>query len=252
MYKVMIIDDEPWVLARLRGICDWEEHGFRLVSEEADPADAWQSILKQNPDVVFTDINMPGTSGLDILEKARALGIDAEFVIISGYDEFSFAQRAIAGGVFHYLLKPVEAADFKNVLVKLKKKLDKKAKESGAYAEKVMPVTDSQCLNSMLQYIGENYTQPIGLAELSREFFVSQTYICDLFNKYMDTTFVKYLNTLRLEQAKKLLEKTQSPVSLVALETGFKDYSYFSKMFRKYYGLSPSEYRSSFGRTGQT
>lgn len=247
MYKVMIIDDEPWVLARLKGICDWNALGFVLICEANDSAQAWLEIQRLKPDVVFTDINMPLFSGLEILETARKRGVDAEFIIISGYDDFKYAQKAIENGVFHYFLKPLDSDEFKSVLVRLKKKLDSKAPAQPAASpvENPIPKTDSSCLNSIVAYIHENFTQQFGLGELSNQFFVSPTYICDLFNKYMGTTFIKYLNSVRLEEAERLLTKTNNPVSQVALETGFRDYSYFSKLFKKQYGLTPSEYRAN-------
>ena len=252
MYKVMIIDDEPWVLARLKSMCNWRDMGFSIVAEADDSASAWLLMQEHEPDVVFTDINMPGFSGLDILETARKHGVTAEFVIVSGYDDFSYAQKAIEGGVFHYFLKPLDADEFVSVLMKLKKKLDSKMpRGTDALDQRSIPITESDCLNSIILYIHSNYTQQFGLGELSGEFYVSQTYICDLFNKYLGTTFIKYLNSVRLEQAERLLSRSASPVSHVALETGFKDYSYFSKLFKKQYGLTPSEYRARNGRGGK-
>ena len=249
MYKAMIIDDEPWVLARLRSICSWNELGFELISQESDPALAWLNMQRLKPDVVFTDINMPLFSGLEIIQTARQRGIDAEFIIISGYDDFSYAQKAIENGVFHYFLKPVNSGEFVSVLQKLKRKLDL-ARQSTALPEDIAPPprTENSCLNSILEYIHANYTQQFGLAELSREFFVSHTYICDLFNKHLDTTFIKYLNSVRLEAAERLLAGSDALVSQVALESGFRDYSYFSKLYRKQYGMTPSAYRTAYGK----
>lgn len=247
MYRVMIIDDEPWVLARLQGICDWESMGFELIAAESRPAHAWLSIRKLCPDVVFLDINMPGFSGLKLLRSAREQGMECEFIIISGYDDFTYAQKAIENGVFHYFLKPVDSREFSSVLNKLKGRLDTKA-ASPAKDPPLYPHTDSACLNSILDYIHRSYTQQFGLADLSKEFYISQTYICDLFSKYINTTFIKYLNGVRLEAAEKLLTGTDIPVSQVALESGFRDYSYFSKLYKRKYGLTPSEYRSRADR----
>ena len=97
----MLIDDEPWILARLRTIVDWEALGFQIVCEAGDPASAWEQLQALHPDVVVMDIRMPEYSGLDILQAARRRGVSAEFLIVSGYDDFSYARQAIAGGVFY-------------------------------------------------------------------------------------------------------------------------------------------------------
>ncbi|MGN1001900.1 MAG: helix-turn-helix domain-containing protein [Oscillospiraceae bacterium] len=247
MYKVMIVDDEPWVLERLREIADWEMLGFALAAEEDEAALAWEHLLLMEPDVVITDINMPVISGLELLERARNRGLETEFLIVSGYDDFRYAQKAIEIGVFHYFLKPLERGEFTSVLQRLKRRLDSRqpAHTGVGSSDGASCRTESPCLNSILDYLRDNYSQPVGLAEISGRFYVSQTYICDLFSKYLNTTFVKYLNGLRLDQAKRLLETTGLPVSQVALETGFRDYSYFSKLYKKKFGVSPSDSRGA-------
>ena len=242
----MIIDDEPWALARLESIVDWNAMGFEIVCRTGDSAEAWDKMRKCAPDAVFTDINMPGFTGLELLENARNLGITAEFVIVSGYDDFAYAQQAIKSGIFYYILKPLQKAEFEKMLQKLRHRLDEKAAlmPKADYCDSALPHTESECLNKIIGYIDDNYSKQMNLAEISGEFFVSQTYICDLFNKYLGTTFVKYLNTVRMGRAEQLLARGDAPVSEIALKTGFSDYSYFSKKFKQQFGVSPSEYRA--------
>ena len=250
MYQIMLVDDEPWVLARLRTIIPWEEYGFAIAYESQEPELAFRQMRVIRPDVVITDINMPGLSGLSLIEAARDRAYNAEYIIISGYDDFSFAQKAIKNGVFHYFIKPVDEDELIEVLKKLRVRLDGKVpgRTPVPALQDGIPATGNHCLNSILLYLHESYSQPLTLAELSKKFYVSQTYICDLFSKYLDTTFVQYLNDLRLTSACRQLAESNLPVSRVALETGFRDYSYFSRVFKKRYGISPSHYRRGGGK----
>lgn len=105
--SLLIADDETSIR---RGLCEaveWSALGIQFVGEAQDGAEALEKIHALRPDIVITDIKMPGFSGLDLIEKARAEGFKGYFIILSGYDDFAFAQRAIHSSVTCYLLKPV-------------------------------------------------------------------------------------------------------------------------------------------------
>lgn len=108
MYKVMIVDDESWALRGVRNAFDWDKYDFEIIGQYTSAYDAWDAILADAPDLVFTDIRMPEISGLDLMKKARAAGLDTEFVIVSGYAEFEYAQEALRYGALDYLLKPLD------------------------------------------------------------------------------------------------------------------------------------------------
>lgn len=247
MYSAVLIDDEPWVLARLRTVTVWEDHGFAIAGEYSDAEEAWAALRASPPDVVVADISMPKMTGLELISKAREEGLDCEFLIISGYDDFGYAKEAIAHGVFYYFLKPLSGEEFAAQLRRLRTHLDKKAALPGP--EKSRLITDSSRLNSILEYIQSSYASPISLADISSKFFISQTYICDLFSKNLNSTFVQYLNDVRIARAEEVLRTSDRPVSNVAEDCGFSDYSYFSRVFKKKLGMSPKEYRKSRRRT---
>ncbi|WP_405112970.1 response regulator [Paenibacillus sp. FSL K6-1217] len=108
MYKVIIVDDESWAIRGIRSAFDWEQYGFEISGQFTSAYQAWEAIVTQEPDLVFTDIRMPEISGLDLMKRARARGIDTEFVIISGYAEFEYAQEALRFGALDYFLKPLD------------------------------------------------------------------------------------------------------------------------------------------------
>lgn len=108
MYKVMIVDDESWALKGVRNAFDWDKYGFEIIGQYTSAYHAWDAIIADVPDLVFTDIRMPEISGLDLMKKAKAAGLDSEFVIVSGYAEFEYAQEALRYGALDYLLKPLD------------------------------------------------------------------------------------------------------------------------------------------------
>ena len=138
----------------------------------------------------------------------------------------------------------MDAQEFERELRRLRTRLDGRAPSSpAAPEEEAVLTTPCRRLNEILRYIRENYQSPLTLAVLSKEFFLSPTYICDLFSQYTDFSFVQYLTETRIRAAGKKLRETDRSVSRIAAEAGFRDYSYFSKVFRQKTGMSPSEYR---------
>jgi AraC-like DNA-binding protein/DNA-binding NarL/FixJ family response regulator len=473
------VDDEPWALRGVRDVFPWELLGAEVIGAFSDSGQAFEQLLHKRPDIVVTDIKMPGMSGLEIIRYARECGIDSEFIIVSGYDDFSYAQQAIRYGVFAYLLKPLiseSAADtcrrlaahlhgkssldevsgerFVDMLfdddvaekmsampigaehvvlcarlVRIHKQIldgllegarcyelggdqylyvmaaagiapdwdDSAVRErfgallsssvsigqskpfsrpehfaeaveqaqiaalnmffcgsprlirkyrsmrvgddlrvadaciallgkrkSGelvaclrnylqpagceapgiedvalihnrlaAYAEDTYPAETSgrafgflqyeqladryaniadyledlgrtcdyvcsagpvaqlrgnRVFDDILAYIQAHYSSSIYLNEIAQKFYVSPTYICDMFRKYMQTTFTRYTNKLRLENARRLICGTDRPLSGIAQAMGYTNYYYFNKIFKNKYGVTPGALRKANGK----
>lgn len=115
-FSAIIIDDEPGVCSLLRTLGEWERFSIDIVAVCHDGEEALQQIETQRPDIAITDIRMPGLDGLQLIEAARLRDIGTEFVILSGYGLFEYAQRAMAFGVNHYLLKPIDAYQLNQIL----------------------------------------------------------------------------------------------------------------------------------------
>lgn len=95
----------------------------------------------------------------------------------------------------------------------------------------------------IVEYVDSNYMKSVSLGELSRQFYLNSTYISTLFKKYMNKTFFEYVNDLRMSRASTLLNETDKMIFEVSDEVGYSDSFHFSKMFKKHYGVSPSEFR---------
>lgn len=129
MFRVILVDDEKWVLSGLQELIPWEDMGFSIVACCQSGIEALQQIAALKPDVVVTDIRMPDLSGLELIEQVSAYQLPIEFVIISAYSDFEVARKAITYGAFSYLLKPLDEDEAMEMMGRLLKRLKKKSIE---------------------------------------------------------------------------------------------------------------------------
>jgi len=143
MLNIIIADDEKLIRESLCHFLDWESMGIRIVSCCANGIDALNAVLDEAPDILLTDIKMPGLSGLELIEKIYHIDNDMEFIIISGHQEFEFAKKAMEFGVQRYLLKPIKESDLLEAISKAKesclrkKELAKSKKEEQLLLQKL-------------------------------------------------------------------------------------------------------------------
>lgn len=124
MYRVLVVDDEPSVLDGLRVMIPWSELNLHLCGESSNAQEALLKIIALRPHLIITDIRMPQKNGLELIDEVRKLDITTEFVILSGYPDFSYAREAMRNRVAYYLLKPIDTEEFISVLLKVRDKLD--------------------------------------------------------------------------------------------------------------------------------
>lgn len=124
--RVILVEDEFWTLEGLKLTFPWDEYRLRVEASYTNPQEGLEAILDLCPDVIVTDIMMPGLSGLELIQAVRAAGLDAEIIIISGYQDFSFVQEAMHYGVSDYCLKPIQSDAPHKVLRKIAHRLDEK------------------------------------------------------------------------------------------------------------------------------
>lgn len=119
MLKLLIVDDEPDICALIHKLIDWEELNISSLGSALNGIEAMEIILRQSPDIVITDIQMPGMTGLEMIEKVTGLQLPVNFIVVSGYSEFEYAQQAMRFNVKDYLLKPISKTDLNLVLKRI-------------------------------------------------------------------------------------------------------------------------------------
>lgn len=108
MYQLLIVDDEEWIRNGIAMTIPWEDYDIKVVGEASDAIEAMDMLHKYHPDVVVTDIVMPGPSGVELCGRIQKEKPDTKVIMLSGYDQFNYAREALRRGAFDYLLKPVE------------------------------------------------------------------------------------------------------------------------------------------------
>lgn len=254
-YRVILIDDEPWTLVYLKKTFKWDQMGFEVIAEIKNSEEAIDIICRECPDVVFTDIRMPKMSGLELMQRVKEKGINSTFIIISGFAEFSYAQEAVKLGAFEYCLKPISFEKADEILTRLKVNLDSKKINLLNPANTVhnpvselitSPVTEADVnknFKKMLKHMQVNLNKKLQLKEVAKEFYLNPNYCCFLFNKNIGKTFSEFLTDLRMKEAVRILEDNELTIEEAAKKTGYDDYFYFNKVFKKYHGVTPAEYR---------
>jgi len=240
MYSVIIADDEPFVLYKEKNIFNWKEYGFELIGEASSSEELLEMINEKKPDAVFTDINMPGVSGLDLIKHVRSQKNQTTFVIISGYADFKYAQAAIKYGVFGYLLKPVTSDDANSLLENLKDYLDEK---NGVFKNLDIDNAKNESFRRLIDYINEHYLDKLYLTDLAQKFDINMTYCCYLFKKNFDCSFSRYILTLRMKKAAELILESNMTITDISEYLGY-DYYHFNKTFKNFYSLTPKQYKT--------
>ena len=242
MYKIFLADDEIWVIMGLKKLIEKIGAPFQVVGEASNGVMALEEIEKKKPDVLITDIRMPGMDGLELMKEIRKKKLDTKVVLVSGYAEFDYAQKAIRMGAVDYLLKPVEAETFAKVLENLEKMLDERG---GKQEEQPEEILNPSALENIVEEIQSRYNENITLTGFSEKHNISAGHLSNLLKERLGMSFSKYITAKRVQKAKELLADERLSVEKVANEVGYKDYFYFTKVFKKAVGISPSKYRKN-------
>lgn len=236
--KILIIDDEPKIRNGLSNLLARRE-GWEVAGAYENAADALKYLAVNQVDVIITDIKMPEISGLELIARIRERDKKTAIIILSGYSNFQFAQRAIELGVSRYLTKPTNPRELICVLEETEKKLGGK-QEKEEDSEKI----PNLFVQKAADYIKLNYSEKISIKEIADQLYLSPNYLSELFKKHTGKTISEYLTEYRLEKACQLLDHAEYRVGDVSGMVGIHVGRYFSNMFKKKYGMTPTEYRN--------
>lgn len=249
MYKVLVVEDEERIRKGLLFLTDWLKAGCAVAGEAADGQEGLRLIEQLSPDIVIADVKMPFLDGISMLEAAQKK-CAFEAIVLSGYSEFTYAQKAVSLGVTEYLLKPL---DFKLLYRALEKSCAKRAAARQAEALRAaaqtsrqepprLPARSSKYTARLLERIQSSYAEKLSLSGLSEEYGVSATHLNAQFKKETGSTFNDFLNRFRIQRAAELLQSGRLKVYEAAEAVGFADYKYFTQVFKKYAGCPPGHF----------
>lgn len=236
MNNVLIIDDEELIRQGIKKRIISYELNIGTIFEGSNGIQALELLKNNKIHIALVDINIPFINGLEFIKDGIKLSRDTIFIIISGYDNFSYAQKAIEYGVFRYILKPINKNQLKETLIEALNILGEKADESD---DKLNPLT-----KRILTEVNNNYSNcEYSLLDLAKSVGFSESYISKTLKKDIGMTFNEYLTSIRIEMAKKILitEGKLTTVNEVAKRVGYSNQHYFSQVFKKHIGATPSE-----------
>ena len=237
MLNVYIADDEVWITLGLKKLLERIDVDSFVVGTANNGLMAKEEIAMFKPDVIFTDIRMPGLSGLELLQAIPEVSPDSKVVIITGFAEFSYAKEAVQHHAFDYLLKPIKEEDLQRVMTAILKERGETEDE-----EKQEPVND-RMIDSVVADIRDHYMEDISLTSLAAKYNVSMGSLSKMIKDHLQLNFSDYIASLRIQRAKELLSDETLSIQEIAEIVGYNDYFYFTKVFKKIEGISPSKYR---------
>ena len=240
--RVLLVDDEIMIREGFKQLFDWQAHDCEVVGEAGDGMEALTQIDTLRPDIVIMDINIPIMNGLKVIQLSRIKHPNTAFVIVSGYDDFSYCREALRLQITDYILKPVNYEEFGTCIDNLKISLFERRVSSAAEPEK----QEERAITGITRYLQEHLAEEISLSVLAEQFHLNPQYISQLFKSEIGVNFLVYLTNIRMEKAKKLLLSTALSIAEVAEQSGYGDYRVFTKVFKKSEGVTPSQYRREF------
>lgn len=243
MYKVLLVDDEKYISRGLEMGVDWKSINVNTIYTAQNGAQALSLIHKKKPDVVVTDIRMPGMNGLELIQAAKAEYPNLPFIILSGYPDFAYAQKALQYGVFRYLLKPFDLIELTECIRLLLDTLPHKEPDFDT-GELTAPSLNPT-IQGILTFIEDNLTKEITIEMLSNSFGLTPNYLSSLFKKETGRGIVEHITRLRIEKACDMLIHTDHKVQYICTAVGISDYFYFSKLFKKYMQVTPTQFRTN-------
>ena len=251
-YKMLIIEDEVVIRKGLACVKDWKDHGITEVREAANGEEGIALIRQFHPDIVITDICMAKLSGLEVIEQTM---VEYKYIpiIISGYSDFEYAQKAIEFGVTAYLLKPIDLDKLLEAVEKAKVELQKQSLLEDYETSCKDFINTSIAMDSrrqqygpivrqMLDFVHEHYAEKITLGIIAGYLHYSENFILRKFKKEVQINFSEYLSRYRISKAMELMRTSDAKLSDISTQCGFSEYKYFKIVFTRYAGCTPKDF----------
>lgn len=229
-YNLAIVDDEYSIRTNIKQLFPWEELGFNVIGTFPNGLKAFSFIITHEVDVVLTDIRMPIMDGLELTEKLKALGFIMPVVLLSAYDDFAYARKAIEVGAMDYLIKPVSYNEiikcFENVKFKLQNREYSLCKSD----------FEKQMHKKLNCFSIEQIASELHCTSLQLKKFIQNEY---------GKSISELINEIRMKKAKTMLSIPGLHISEISESLGYANPNNFSRAFFLFYGEKPTEWRKS-------
>ena len=249
---ILIVDDEPLAVQGILDGVNWEKLGFEKVLTANSYAEAVSVFKNTYVDVLVSDIEMPGESGLKLIAYVNEHSANTECIILTAHDEFDYARTAVRLNCMEYVLKPIRYQLLTEILhraeekVALRRKNEQIRQYGEQYIDSLAKETRGETANALEQavaYIEGHLAEELSVRDLAAGCYVSADHLTRLFKKKYGKTVSEFIQDKRITLAGELLSRGDQTISMVANTVGFGNYSYFTEQFKKRYGMTPREYQ---------
>ncbi|MCL6443166.1 MAG: helix-turn-helix domain-containing protein [Alicyclobacillus sp.] len=266
MYRLLIAEDEAPIRKGIQNMVNWASIGVSVCGSASDGMEALELARQTHPHILLTDVRMPRMNGLELISNLLSLGIRPVSIVLSGFSDFEFAKQSIRLGVFDYLIKPCRPAEIQRVVQQACERIDHvdqaanpESEDPRAAIEHTPPVASPPVSPSMkpgaspqmhrtvrraIQLIEQEYNTNLTLESVAKRVYVSTTYLSTLFKQEVGINFLDYLHQYRIEKAKAMLLDPTLKIQTIARAVGYFDESHFNRTFKKWTGVSPSQYQN--------
>lgn len=274
MYRLLIADDEKIERLVLARTLQKNFGGQCQIFEAGNGREALEIYDREQIQIAILDIEMPGINGIEAAERIRERDDNCCIIFLTAFDEFSYARKAITVRALDYLLKPYDEEELVSVVEEGMRMAD-----AGKIIRQIMKITglsgagkpeeresesaaapngqreddtarQHRTAEAFRDYVQQNYQEDISMQDAARAMGYSEAYFCKLFKQCFGKNFTAYLTEYRVDKAKKLLRNPLVNVRDVSNAVGYADSNYFTKVFKRMTGQSPTEYRKSLTMEG--
>lgn len=243
MYRLIVADDERIVLNGIVNTIPWDELGVQVVATAENGKDLYEKCIRYLPDILLVDIRMPEEDGLTVIGKLKPLFPDCQFIIVTAYEDFNYAKKAIELGVLGYITKPVLRNEVMENVRSAVGKLQEIRKESRSGNEKMRTGGADSLIDRIIRYMQSHIDSDFTLMDVADYVQMNSAYLSRYFREKTGTSFIDEVKRMKVERAQYLLRSTNMKLYEISDQLGYKSVQYFSKLFKEATGATPIEYR---------
>ena len=252
-YKLLVAEDVAAERAALCNILRKHLGDLAVILEAADGSEALELYHREQPGIVILNIEMPGPTGLEVAQQIRRQDKTCAIIFISDYDSFSYARQAISLRAMDYILKPYEEAKLIHSLreaLHYRDQVDSMFRDAAQTAPAGLKSEDDAesarialVREDISAFIEAHYMEELSMKNAAHAMNYSDAYFCKLFKQCFHVNFSTYLNEYRIRKARDMMENPRINVKDISTACGYTDANYFSRVFKRITGQTPTEYR---------
>jgi YesN/AraC family two-component response regulator len=246
MYKLLVADDEYKIRTGISEFMPWGSIGFEVTGQFENGLSVLEFLKNNHADVIFCDICMPIMNGIELARELYKYHSKVKIVLLSGYREFEYARQAMEYGVKEYIVKPIKYDELIKTFTRIREELDSE-KDRNTSEEPETEIQgfsqQSEIIETIKSYIDCTYDSAT-LEEAAKLVYMNPYYLGQYFKQKTGENFSEYLTKVKMNKAASLLKNIAYKTYDVSNKIGYRNPKNFARAFKRFYGISPSEFRN--------